>query len=225
VHVSSTGVTPGACSRPYPTESIPFVLPDSLPAGPASGGGAAAQRSYHCSCHNVSGAYGKTHPISSFVVWDYVCSLCGSSPTLHTAYARIVSQVGIRVFVTGGIGGVHRGVEATMDISADLTELGRTPVAVVCAGVKSILDIPRTLEFLVLCVMMLVRWLLLLLPLLLTRSWCHVAIDCAACSTGDTRRDGSHSGRQGVPSLLHRAQRLLVPAHDRLCTGCRQANP
>ena len=76
------------------------------------------------------------------------------SPTLHTAYARIVSQVGIRVFVTGGIGGVHRGVEATMDISADLTELGRTPVAVVCAGVKSILDIPRTLEFLVLCVMM-----------------------------------------------------------------------
>lgn len=165
--------------------------------------------------------------IRSALLWcGTMLAVCVAlSPTLHTAYARIVSQVGIRVFVTGGIGGVHRGVEATMDISADLTELGRTPVAVVCAGVKSILDIPRTLEFLVLCVMMLVRWLLLLLPLLLTRSWCHVAIDCAACSTGDTRRDGSHSGRQGVPSLLHRAQRLLVPAHDRLCTGCRQANP
>lgn len=47
-----------------------------------------------------------------------------------------------------GIGGVHRGGEATMDVSADLTELGRTPVAVICAGAKSILDIPRTLEFL-----------------------------------------------------------------------------
>jgi len=55
---------------------------------------------------------------------------------------------GIDVFVTGGIGGVHRGVEHTMDVSADLSELGRTPVVVVCAGVKSILDIPRTLEYL-----------------------------------------------------------------------------
>ena len=47
-----------------------------------------------------------------------------------------------------GIGGVHRGGESTLDVSADLTELGRTPVAVVCAGVKSVLDIPRTLEYL-----------------------------------------------------------------------------
>ena len=47
-----------------------------------------------------------------------------------------------------GIGGVHRGGESTMDVSADLTELGRTPVTVVCAGAKSILDIPRTLEYL-----------------------------------------------------------------------------
>lgn len=60
----------------------------------------------------------------------------------------VASLVGISVFVTGGIGGVHRGVESTMDISADLNELGRTPVAVICAGVKSILDIPRTLEYL-----------------------------------------------------------------------------
>ena len=55
---------------------------------------------------------------------------------------------GIRVFATGGIGGVHRGVEATMDVSADLDELARTPVAVVCAGAKAILDLPRTLEVL-----------------------------------------------------------------------------
>ncbi|RYE60242.1 MAG: pseudouridine-5'-phosphate glycosidase [Hyphomicrobiales bacterium] len=53
---------------------------------------------------------------------------------------------GIRVFATGGIGGVHRGAETTFDISADLEELSRTRVAVVCAGAKSILDIPKTLE-------------------------------------------------------------------------------
>uniref|UniRef100_A0A8D0G9H2 Carbohydrate kinase PfkB domain-containing protein n=1 Tax=Sphenodon punctatus TaxID=8508 RepID=A0A8D0G9H2_SPHPU len=60
----------------------------------------------------------------------------------------VAHKMGIPVFVTGGIGGVHRGGEKTMDVSADLTELGRTPVAVVSAGVKSILDIGRTLEYL-----------------------------------------------------------------------------
>lgn len=58
------------------------------------------------------------------------------------------AHAGIRVFATGGIGGVHRDVGETMDVSADLVELGNTSVAVVCAGVKSILDIPRTLEHL-----------------------------------------------------------------------------
>lgn len=55
---------------------------------------------------------------------------------------------GIDVFVTGGIGGVHRGYEEHMDVSADLEELGQTPVTVVCAGAKAILDLPRTLEYL-----------------------------------------------------------------------------
>ncbi len=55
---------------------------------------------------------------------------------------------GIAVFATGGIGGVHRGVETTLDISADLEELAATDVAVVCAGAKAILDLPRTLEYL-----------------------------------------------------------------------------
>jgi pseudouridine-5'-phosphate glycosidase len=55
---------------------------------------------------------------------------------------------GIQVFVTGGIGGVHRGAETSFDISADLQELAQTSVAVVCAGVKSILDIGLTLEYL-----------------------------------------------------------------------------
>jgi len=58
------------------------------------------------------------------------------------------ARAGIRVFATGGIGGVHRGAATTMDISADLTELARTPVCVVCAGAKSILDLPLTLEYL-----------------------------------------------------------------------------
>ena len=57
-------------------------------------------------------------------------------------------MAGIKLFVTGGIGGVHRGAETTMDISADLEELANTNVAVVCAGAKSILDIGLTLEYL-----------------------------------------------------------------------------
>ena len=55
---------------------------------------------------------------------------------------------GIKVFATGGLGGVHRGGQDSLDISADLTELGRTPVAVISSGCKGFLDIPRTLEFL-----------------------------------------------------------------------------
>lgn len=61
---------------------------------------------------------------------------------------QIAALAGIAVFATGGIGGVHRGAEETFDISADLQELSRTPVAVVCAGAKSILDIAKTLEVL-----------------------------------------------------------------------------
>ena len=68
--------------------------------------------------------------------------------TTVSATALLAARAGVSVFVTGGIGGVHRGGEASMDVSADLTELGKTPVAVFCAGAKSVLDIPRTLEFL-----------------------------------------------------------------------------
>ena len=68
--------------------------------------------------------------------------------TTVAATMFIAHLAGIKVFATGGIGGVHRGAETTMDISADLNELGRTPVAVVCAGPKSVLDIGLTLEYL-----------------------------------------------------------------------------
>jgi pseudouridine-5'-phosphate glycosidase len=68
--------------------------------------------------------------------------------TTVAATMIIAAMAGIRVFATGGIGGVHRGVEETLDISADLEELARSNVAVVCAGIKSVLDIGRTLEYL-----------------------------------------------------------------------------
>ncbi len=68
--------------------------------------------------------------------------------TTVTTTMIAASLAGIRVFATGGIGGVHRGAEVTMDISADLEELAQTPVLVVCAGCKSILDIGLTLEYL-----------------------------------------------------------------------------
>ena len=70
----------------------------------------------------------------------------GATPVTTTMI--IAHMAGIRFFATGGIGGVHRGAETTMDISADLEELARTPVMVVCAGAKSILDLGLTLEYL-----------------------------------------------------------------------------
>jgi pseudouridylate synthase len=72
----------------------------------------------------------------------------GSAGTTVAATMFIASLAGLEVFATGGIGGVHRGAEETFDISADLVELARTRVAVVCAGAKSILDIEKTLEYL-----------------------------------------------------------------------------
>ena len=68
--------------------------------------------------------------------------------TTVTTTMIIAHMAGIKIFATGGIGGVHRGAETTMDISADLQELAQTPVMVVCAGAKSILDLGLTLEYL-----------------------------------------------------------------------------
>ena len=68
--------------------------------------------------------------------------------TTVTTTMMIAAMAGIKIFATGGIGGVHRGAEVTMDISADLEELAQTPVMVVCAGAKSILDLGLTLEYL-----------------------------------------------------------------------------
>ncbi|KAJ6029676.1 uncharacterized protein N7446_010972 [Penicillium canescens] len=83
----------------------------------------------------------------------YICGLGLAGQKLHggttISGTMILSELaGIKIFGTGGLGGVHRGGENSMDISADLTELGRTPVTVISSGCKSFLDIPRTLEYL-----------------------------------------------------------------------------
>ena len=77
-----------------------------------------------------------------------LCAMGEDGATTVTTTMMIAHMAGIRFFATGGIGGVHRGAETTMDISADLEELARTPVMVVCAGAKSILDLGLTLEYL-----------------------------------------------------------------------------
>ena len=75
-----------------------------------------------------------------------VLGMAGSGATTVAATSWIADRAGIRVFATGGLGGVHRGASETFDESADLTVLGQVPITVVSAGVKSILDIPATLE-------------------------------------------------------------------------------
>ncbi len=78
--------------------------------------------------------------------WVLASGRTGSTTVAATMICAALA--GIRVFATGGIGGVHRGAEASFDVSADLQELARTPLAVVCAGAKAILDLPKTLEVL-----------------------------------------------------------------------------
>ena len=90
------------------------------------------------------------HSVTKVSVRDlpHVVATKAHGATTVAATMRLAALAGIRVFVTGGLGGVHQGGELSMDVSADLVELGVSDVAVVSAGVKSILDIGRTLEFL-----------------------------------------------------------------------------
>jgi pseudouridylate synthase len=78
----------------------------------------------------------------------YAVALRRDGATTVAGTMALASLAGVQVFATGGIGGVHRGAETTWDVSADLTELARTAVLVVCAGAKAILDLPATLEYL-----------------------------------------------------------------------------
>jgi pseudouridine-5'-phosphate glycosidase len=78
----------------------------------------------------------------------YAVALRRDGATTVAATMTLAAQAGVSVFATGGIGGVHRGARESWDVSGDLTELARTPVLVVCAGAKAILDLPATLEYL-----------------------------------------------------------------------------
>ncbi len=78
----------------------------------------------------------------------YAVAMRRDGATTVAATMALAAAAGVQVFATGGIGGVHRGAAETWDVSADLTELARTPVLVVCAGAKAILDLPATLEYL-----------------------------------------------------------------------------
>lgn len=93
---------------------------------------------------------GSTPDVMKLSRRDLPYAVATGKPGATTVAATMIcaALAGIEVFVTGGIGGVHRGATESFDISADLTELARTPVAVVCAGAKSILDLPLTLEVL-----------------------------------------------------------------------------
>lgn len=94
--------------------------------------------------------FGNAEDVSKVSIRDmpYVVARKINGATTVAATMRIAGMAGIKIFVTGGIGGVHRGAEKSMDISADLTEMAQTNVAIISAGVKSILDIGLTLEYL-----------------------------------------------------------------------------
>ena len=83
-----------------------------------------------------------TWDLAPFLAWQPA----GLGATTVAATAEIAARAGIEVFATGGIGGVHRGAERTLDVSADLRALAAHPVVVVCAGAKLVLDLPKTLE-------------------------------------------------------------------------------
>lgn len=93
---------------------------------------------------------GSTPDVMKLSRRDLPYAVATGKPGATTVAATMIcaALAGIEVFVTGGIGGVHRGASESFDVSADLTELAQTPVAVVCAGAKSILDLPLTLEVL-----------------------------------------------------------------------------
>ncbi|MBP6826795.1 MAG: pseudouridine-5'-phosphate glycosidase [Saprospiraceae bacterium] len=102
----------------------------------------------HAAEIELLGKEGRDIPKASRRDLPYLVSQGKSGATTVASTMIIAHLAGIRIFATGGIGGVHRGAATTMDISADLQELARTPVAVVSAGAKSILDLGLTLEYL-----------------------------------------------------------------------------
>ena len=90
----------------------------------------------------------KRHALSRRQIFAACLARGGTGATTVAATMMAAHAAGLKVFATGGIGGVHKGAEDSFDISADLGEFARSPVTVVCAGAKAILDLPKTLEVL-----------------------------------------------------------------------------
>lgn len=114
----------------------------------------------------------------------FVVMKCLDGATTVASTMMIAAMAGIKVFATGGIGGVHRGAAETFDISADLQELANTNVAVVCAGAKSILDLPLTLEYLETHGVPVIGWQTDEFPAFYTRQ-SGLAVDFRVDSTAD----------------------------------------
>lgn len=124
---------------------------------------------------------------------------------------------GIEVFATGGIGGVHRGGEDTLDISADLEELARTPVSVVCAGPKSILDVPRTLEVLETRGVPVVGWGTDEVPGFFARTSGHRApsrVDSAAEAADQVRRQRALGLEGGILFCVPIPEAAAIPREE-----------
>lgn len=111
--------------------------------------------------------------------------LTGSTTVAATMI--LAHMAGIKIFATGGIGGVHRGFEETMDVSSDLEEFSKTPVSVICAGPKAILDIPRTMEYLETKGIPVIGYQTKTLPMFYTRE-SNVALDIVAKDAKDAAR-------------------------------------
>lgn len=153
-------------------------------------------------------SFGQAKSVEKVSRRDFPLVLAAKKDGATTVAGTMVaaSWAGIKVFVTGGIGGVHRGVSDTWDISADLTELEQTSVAVVCAGVKSILDIPKTLE------------------VLETGGVPVIGYGCNEFPAFFTRRSGQSVLRR-MDSLVEIAQVMRIKEQMQLKGGLLIANP
>ena len=150
VALESTIITHG---MPFPqnVETARLVEDDIRAAGAVPATIAVLEGQLHVGLEDAElDALGKAEDVAKLSRADFAaCIATGGTGATTVAATMIAARLaGIRVFATGGIGGVHRGWEQTLDISADLSELAQTPVTVVAAGPKAILDIPATLEVL-----------------------------------------------------------------------------
>lgn len=135
------------------------------------------------------------------------CIAEGLTGSTTVAATMILAKLaGIKIFATGGIGGVHHGFEETMDVSADLEEFSRSPVNVICAGPKAILDIPRTLEYLETKGVPVIGYKTKYLPLFYTRT-SDYKLDLSA----DDAKDIAEMIKIGQDLGLHQGSLILNP--------------